>query len=285
MNVPKLQLPLGEPTTLAYPSPAYSLASSLALSAQSSPLSTLRTGRAGSHDDVYGYDAKTNRESCVSFDASTVPSSSMVTAKFDVSDFFVPMEERLHARISALEAVVEQRCGALEQRVAAEDKSSACDARSLQQQVQDLQAQLANSSEQQQQPALAALDRSVRRLEGQCAAIESGLGDLWRELQSDRQAKCQSLPASFDMNLRALQAKVERLLAAPPAPCQAAWAVDVDEEGGDLCEAVPSASIGSILSRARSSPLIAPAAGQRSMPTLLSGPSAVQASQKSLGAQ
>mmetsp|Transcript_68053 Transcript_68053/g.142112 ORF Transcript_68053/g.142112 Transcript_68053/m.142112 type:complete len:592 (+) Transcript_68053:43-1818(+) len=198
VNLPQLQIPIRESSgPKASPSPAFSAVSSLAFSTLSSPIGTQRTDCAAL---PFEEDSMTTREAA---------GSREVTAKLDVSEWLRPVESRLSARITALESVVESRCGTLEQRV--KDQHWALDNfHGLQER---LESRLVKERDERQ-ANFASLDMKVTALEGQYNNLQKCVDDFRKEIKTHREevdTKWNGMFESFENHLRRLLALVAQL--------------------------------------------------------------------------
>lgn len=172
--------------------------------------------------------------------------NSMVMAKFDVSEFFAPLEARMCAKIADIESKFDQRCTAIERQL-----GTRADATSPEAMTQALQAQLdevANSLKahiSKRDDVLTDLTQQKKELHDKHVSLQSSIDDLWQQMKADRQdsfERLQGFSEALDMRLRRLYDKVEGALC-------------MESSSAVECSPVESSTGGTGVVRFRSAPL------------------------------
>lgn len=191
-----------------------SQSSSLALSALSTPLATERTQHdheclmsPGGGEDYASTKPSTTRSA---MDASTSAgtSSSMVMAKLDISDLFAPLEARLFARMDAIEAMVDRRCGALEREHRTASAIDDAGLQSVYSQMEGVKAALRTDMSKTE----AIIADLYKQLQCCQETMQNNVGEIWRQLKADRQdgqAKYQNLSDALESGMQSLLEKVQ----------------------------------------------------------------------------
>lgn len=196
--------------------------SSLCCSALSSPLATARTSICSTED--IGDDTARGHKG-------------KIMATIEVSELFAPMEARINARLDAIAANMDQRCGALEAKVGVLAGNAAGEAAGFQEHLQVLQEQMEQTTASLQAYLLketsklselsgavcgasdkqATLQGNIddvwRQLKGDRQTLQTNIDDLWQQLKADRQdsvAKYRKLSDTVELRLRSLLNKVDR---------------------------------------------------------------------------
>lgn len=130
-------------------------------------------------------------------DASTrLNSHRTVMAEIKVSDLFLPLEQRLQARIDALEGELQRRCGALEAKVSVlvDTAAGGMQQRHAHSDVGDLADKVCQCNDKQ-------------------SALQGNIDELWRQLKADRReslSKFCTLSDTIELHLQSLVQRVSK---------------------------------------------------------------------------